>query len=373
MDRSLSPLARFLHRRSKKLGKGDPVTPPIIASTSFHLPGEPEASHVYARYGNPTVEDVEAGLSLFEEAETVLFPSGMAAIASLFHAHLRPGDRVLVHSDGYYNVRALLNRFFVPMGIRVETCPTRQMAYADLSGVRLVLAETPSNPVLDVCDISALARRAKACGALLAVDNTTATPLLQKPLDLGADFTVMADTKAMAGHSDILAGHVAGRDEALMEPIRAWRRLGGAVISPFDAFLLQRGLATAELRLARAGTTAMALATALRGMKEVTGLRYPGLPDDPSHQTAHAQMSGYGPVISFCLPGRDHAERFIAAHPLLTPATSFGGVHASAECRARWGDAVPDGFVRLSCGIEPTGEFVEATLAALEIAAARSV
>lgn len=366
MADDLSPIARLLHRRTDTLQKGDPIALPIVASTTFHLPGDPQASHVYGRYGNPTVEEVEAEIGLLEGAEAVLFPSGMAAIAALAYAHLRPGDRVLVHADGYYNVRALLETHLTPMGVQVTACPTPEMAEADLTGFRMIFAETPTNPGLEVCDIARLADRAKAAGALLAVDNTTATPLCQRPLDLGADFALMADTKAMSGHSDILAGHVAGRNPELMAPVKTWRRLAGAIVSPFDAFLLHRGLSTLELRVSRANANALALAHALSGYRGVTGLRYPGLPDDPSHAIARRQMRGFGPIISFCLPSRDLAERFIAAHPLLAAATSFGGVHASAECRVRWGDAVPEGFIRLACGIEPVAEFTAVTLKTLD-------
>lgn len=361
-----SRITSFLHRRGARRRKGDPVSLPIVASTTFRLPGDPDASHVYGRYGNPTVEETEAGISVFEDAGVVLFPSGMAAIAALFYTCLRPGDRVLIHSDGYYNARALLEAHFVPLGITMITCPTAQMADADLSGIRLVLAETPSNPGLEVCNLERLSERARSAGALLAVDNTTATPLCQRPLDFGADFSVMADTKAMAGHSDVLAGHVASRNPDLLAPILSWRRLTGAIISPFDAFLLNRGLATLELRVTRANATALALAHALWAYQGVTGLRYPGLPSDPGHKIARAQMTGYGPIVSFCLPSREIAERFIDTHPLLTPATSFGGVHASAECRVRWGDPVPEGFIRLSCGIEPPAEFASATLRTLD-------
>lgn len=361
-----SRITAFLHRRGGRRRKGDPVSLPIVPSTTFRLPGDPDATHVYGRYGNPTVEETEDGLGLLEDARCILFPSGMAALAALFYAHLRPGDTVLVHSDGYYNVRALLETHLAPMGIRVVTCPTLQMADADLTGIRMVLAETPSNPGLDVCDLQRLSHNARAAGALLAVDNTTATPLCQRPLDLGADFSVMADTKAMAGHSDVLAGHVASRNPDLIAPIESWRRLAGAIVSPFDAFLLHRGLATLEVRVMRANATALALAHALWACPGVTGLRYPGLPSDPCHKVARAQMTGYGPIVSFCLPSRALAEQFIATHPMLTPATSFGGVHASAECRIRWGDPVPEGFIRLSCGLEPSAEFVSATLRTLD-------
>lgn len=366
MTDPFSPISRLLHHRTQRLHKGEPVALPIVASSTFHQPGDPDGTHFYGRNGNPTVEEVEAELGLVEEAEAVLFPSGMAAIASVFYAHLKPGDRVLVHADGYYNARGLLASQFESKGIEVITMATTAFASAEFSSVRLALIETPSNPGLDVCDIAAVAERTKASGTILVADNTTATPLCQRPLDLGADISVMADTKAMAGHSDILAGHVASRRADLLQPVKDWRRLAGALVSPFDAYLLHRGLETLELRVSRANANALAIATALSGDPRVKGLRYPGLAGDPSYPVARRQMKGCGPIVSFCLRDRATAEAFIDHHPLLAAATSFGGVHSSAECRIRWGDAVPDGFIRLACGIEPTADLVAATLAALE-------
>ncbi|MEZ5955043.1 MAG: cystathionine gamma-lyase [Hyphomonas sp.] len=351
-------MSRLLHHRSEHLAKGDPVALPIVASSTFLLPGDPDGSHFYGRNGNPTVEQVEAEIGVFEGGEAVLFPSGMAAVASVFYAYLRPGDTVLVHSDGYYNVRALLEAQFAPMGIHIHTCPTADMMSADKTGCRLVMIETPSNPGLAVCDIEGVAARAKAAGALLVVDNTTPTAICQQPLDLGADMVVMSDTKAMAGHSDVLAGHVAARNTSLLEPVKTWRRLAGAIVSPFDAYLLHRGMLTLEIRLSRACANAMAAAEALRSHPAVKSVNYPGLTNDPSHEVASRQMRDFGPVVSFCLANREIAEKFIENSPLVTAATSFGGVHTSAECRIRWGDDVPDGFVRLACGIEPTDDLV---------------
>ncbi len=366
MTERFSRIARLLHHRTQALQRGEPVALPIVASATFNLPGDPDGAHFYGRNGNPTVETVEAELGLLEDAGCVLFPSGMAAAAALFHAVLRPGDRVLVHADGYYNVRALLQQFFEPIGVQINAVKTRDIATTDLSGFRLIVLETPTNPGLDVCDLADAASRARAAGALLAVDNTTATPLGQRPLDLGADVSFMADTKVMAGHSDVLAGHVASRDDDLITKIRDYRRLGGAIISPFDAFLLHRGLETLELRLERANANALALADYLRSRSDVANVRYPGLTNDPSHPVAARQMSGFGPILNFTLPGRAVAERFIAHHPLLVAATSFGGTHSSAECRIRWGDAVPGGFIRLACGIEPIEDLRLATAQTLD-------
>ncbi len=366
MTDTYSPISRLLHHRSKRLAKGEPLALPIVASSVFHQPGDPDGTHFYGRNGNPTVEEVEAEIAVLEDADVVLFPSGMAAIASVFFGHLRPGDRVLVHSDGYYNARALLKEQFETIGVVVQTIPTAEFAAADFTGVKMALIETPSNPGLEVCDIAAIATKARAAGTILVADNTTANTLCQRPLDLGADISIMADTKAMAGHSDILAGHVASRSADLLAPVRTWRRLAGALVSPFDAYLLHRGLETLELRTSRANANALAVATALSGDERISGLRYPGLAADPSHAVARRQMKGYGPIVSFCLPTRAAAEAFIENHKLLAAVTSFGSVHSSAECRIRWGDAVPEGFVRMACGIEPVGDLVSATLAALD-------
>ena len=366
MTDTFSPISRLLHHRTQGLVKGDPVSLPIIASSTFHLPGEPDGSHFYGRNGNPTVEAVEAEIGILEDADVVCFPSGMAAIASIFYSVLRPGDTVLVPSDGYYNVRNLLAAQFEPMGVTMRTCPTADMAEADMTGCRLVLIESPSNPGLAVCDIAKTAQRAKAAGALVMADNTTATPLCQQPLDLGADFSVLSDTKAMAGHSDVLCGHVATRDAKLYDGVKTWRRLAGAIVGPFDAYLLHRGLETLEVRLGRMNANALAVAEAVQGHKAVLAVNYPGLGNDPFHQTARRQMRGFGPIVSFTLSSQANADGFISACPLLSPATSFGGVHSSAERRARWGDSIPEGFVRFAAGIEPTRDLVAAVTQALD-------
>jgi cystathionine gamma-lyase len=197
------------------------------------------------------------------------------------------------------------------------------------------------------------ARRAHAAGALVAVDNTLATPLGQLPLELGADFSVSSDSKHLGGHGDLILGHVAVADPALADSLRAWRTQTGAVPGPFEAWLAHRSLATLELRLERQCSTALALAERLLYRDDVSGVRYPGLPGDPAHEVARRQMRRFGTVVCFALEGRERAERFLAACKLVAQATSFGGVRSSAERRARWGgDDVPEGFVRFSVGCE---------------------
>ena len=346
-------IARLLHHRKDSLGQGDPIVPPIIASATFHLPSVQSGGQFYGRNGNPTWDAVEAQLALLEEAEVVSFPSGMAAIAAALFATLRTGDRLVIPSDGYYVTRVLSEGFLEPMGIEVTQLPTRDYASAEFSGAAVVYLETPSNPGLDTVDIAAVAARARAAGARVIADNTTMTPLLQRPLDLGCDLVVAADTKAPAGHSDVLFGHVAGRDAALISRIRDWRRMSGAIPGPFEAYLVHRGLETLEVRLDRMCASAATIAARMADHPRMTGLRYPGLPGDPSHGAVGGQMANGGFLIGFTLADAAAAEGFLSRCPLIAQSTSFGATHTAGERRARWGDAVPEGFIRLSVGIEP--------------------
>jgi cystathionine gamma-lyase len=355
----------MLHHRKQTLGLGEPIVPAISLSTTFHLPEANGAAHFYGRSGQPMWDEVEAQIGILEDAEVVAFPSGMAAISAALIVTLRAGAKVMIPSDGYYVTRVFSRDVLAVYGVEVVEMPTLEMAAADLAGFAVVYLETPSNPGLDVIDIRALAARAHAAGALVIADNTTMTGLLQRPLDLGADLVVAADTKAPAGHSDALFGHVSGRDSHLMGRIREWRRQSGAVPGPFEAYLLHRGLETLELRLERMCASAQIVAERLAGVGGVTGLRYPGLPGDPAHQITRAQASGFGFLIGFELDSADRAEAFLAACRYIVQATSFGGTHTAAERRARWGDNVAPGFIRLSVGIEPCDVLWAAIQAAL--------
>jgi cystathionine gamma-lyase len=360
-------VARMLHHRAEQRRAGDPLAPPIVPAATFHLPGREAARHHYGRNGQPTWDTVEERLALLEDAEAVAFPSGMAAVTAALMAALKAGDRAVIPADGYYVTR-LLGQVLGGFGLRVVEVPTAGYATADFAGAAVVYIETPSNPGLDVVDLPAAIARAHAAGARVIVDNTTMTPLLQRPLDLGADLVVAADTKAPAGHSDVLFGHVAGRDPALVGRVRDWRRISGAVPGPFEAWLVHRGIETLELRLARMCASAQTVAERLAAHPRVRALRYPGLPSDPAHAVARRQMAGFGFLIGLELDGEAAAAAFLAACPLLAQSTSFGGTHSSADRRARWGDAVAPGFLRLSVGIEPVEPLwaaIEAALAAI--------
>lgn len=354
MDRDAERrIAQVLHHRKAALSLGEPVVPPISVATTFHLPEAQGAAYYYGRSGQPTWDAVETQLAILEDAEVVSFPSGMAAISAALICCLKAGARVMIPSDGYYVTRLLGRDLLQVYGVEVVEVPTLEMAAADFTGLDVVYIETPSNPGLDVIDIAAIAVRAHAAGAMVIADNTTMTPLLQRPLDLGADLVVAADTKAPAGHSDALFGHVAGRDANLMARIREWRRQSGAVPGPFEAYLVHRGIETLEVRLARMCSSAAVIAERLAAHPAVKSLRFPGLAGDPAHAVAMRQMVNGGFLIGFELVDEATAEGFLARCPLIEQATSFGGVHSAAERRARWGDMVAPGFIRLSIGVEP--------------------
>lgn len=367
MDKAeLSRAARLAHLRGEGLAKGDPVPLPLTMASIYHLPGDPAGFRQYGRTDNPTIETLEGALGFLEDAEAIAFPSGMGAISAAFFGLLKAGDRLLLPSDGYYTTRLVADRFLKVFGIVVDTRPTASFSDGGFAGYRMIYVETPSNPMLDVCDLAAIARDAHAAGALVVADNTTMTPFGQRPLDLGADIVVAADTKAPNGHSDVLFGHVATRDAEAAAAIRAWRKLAGGIPGPFEAWLVHRGLETLEVRFDRMCGTAEILASRIAAHAAVASVRYPGLPGDPSHSLARTQMSRFGFLIGLTLESEGAAERFIAGCPLIQPATSFGGVHTSAERRARWGDAVAPGFVRLSVGCEPADDLWRAIEASLD-------
>ncbi|MFE9092694.1 cystathionine gamma-lyase [Streptomyces sp. NPDC007264] len=352
--------------------KYEPTLPGPVFAAHYHLPGEPTGPYTYGRDENPTWSRLERAIGELEApgedgVETLVFASGMAAISAVLFSQLRAGDALVMPDDGYQAL-PLAREQLTAYGVEVRTAPTGGDAQLGvLDGARLLWLETPSNPGLDVCDLRRLVAAAHAQGTLVAVDNTLATPLGQRPLELGADFSVASGTKMLTGHGDLLLGYVASRDTGLMASVRRWRKIVGAIPGPMEAWLAHRSLATLQLRADRQTANALAVAEALRGRPEVTGLRYPGLPDDPSHKIAAQQMRRFGCVVSFCLPSRARADGFLDALRLVDSATSFGGVRSTAERRGRWGgDAVPEGFIRLSVGAEDPEDLVADVLRALD-------
>ncbi len=358
---------------------GEPLHAGPVFAGPFHTPGDAgETPYTYARSHNPTWTALEKAIGQMESgclpsgesyrATALVFGSGMAACAAVFGAVLRPGDVVVLPANAYFAARVLLQDYFAAMGIVLRMAPTAGDLHAGmLDGARLLWLESPSNPGMEISDIAALADAAHRAGALVAVDNTTPTPLGQLPLALGADLSVASDTKSMTGHSDLLIGHVAVRDPELRAKLDQWRTLTGAVLGPMEAWLALRSIATLPLRLERSCDNAQRIAEFLTTRKEVVSVLYPGLPTHPGHETAAKQMRYFGPVLSFILRDKAAAEGFLARATLLTEATSFGGITTTAERRARWGgDAVSEGFIRMSAGCEAVEDLVEDMAQALD-------
>lgn len=353
---------------------GEPLHSGPVFAAPYHSPGDPaDAPYSYARSHNPSWTELEHAIAQIEsgpgyQARALVFASGMAATTAVFGAVLRPGDAVVMPSNAYFAARVLVQEYFTKMGIELRTAPTEGNAQAKLlEGSKLLWIETPSNPTMEVCDIVALCEAAHRAGALVAVDNTTATPLGQNPLTLGADFSVASDAKSMTGHSDLLLGHVATRNPELLAKIDRWRTLTGGILGPMEAWLALRSIATLPLRLERSCENAQRIAEFLTTRKEVESVLYPGLPSHPGHAIAAKQMRYFGAVVSFILHDRTAAEKFLATSKLLTEATSFGGITTTAERRARWGgDAIPEGFIRLSAGCEAIEDLIEDMTQALD-------
>ena len=342
---------------------GDPFLPGPTLAAPYHLSGDPaDSENTYGRYGNPTWRAYEQAVGKLEGGDVAVFGSGMGAVATLLLALLEPGDRIVIPSDAYFTVRELANDL-LPYDVR--EVPTDTAAFVDAAGgAKLVWVETPSNPGLDVVDVRAVAA---ASDATLVVDNTVATPLGQRPLELGADYVVASASKAMSGHSDLLLGYVAGAD---VDVVRSARSKLGTIAGPFEVWLAHRSLATLDVRFERECANALLLAEAIG---EHVPVRYPGLPGDPAHETARAQMDGFGSVLCFTLPDARAADRFLAAAEGVIEATSFGGTHTTAERRARWGgDSVPEGYIRMSAGCDDPDELVQDVTQALARALERT-
>ncbi len=369
-ERRDSPATQVVHAGLAAPEQGDPLLGGPVFAAPYHLSGAPDAApYGYGRYGNPTWTAYEAALSALEGGEAVVFASGMAAASAVLLPTLHAGDVLVAPSDAYPGVRTVATEYLALRGIEVRLVPTHEDAVRGaLEGATLVWIETPSNPGLDLLDVAALAEDVHAAGALLAVDNTLATPLVQRPLEQGADVSVSSATKLLSGHSDLLIGHVAvpGADRA--DALREWRGWTGAVAGPFEAWLAHRSLATLDVRLERQCSTALALARALEGRDDVSGVRYPGLESHPQHALAARGLGGrFGSVLCFDLGTEERAQAFLAACRLVAEATSFGGVHSTAERRARWGygDAGP-GVIRFSVGVEDPGDLLADVAQALD-------
>ena len=359
----------------------DPVTgavmTPIYYTSTYAQDGPGEhKGYEYSRTHNKTRFALEANLAALEGGEHGLcFASGCAATATILHL-LRAGDHVVAGDDLYGGTYRIFERVFRQMGLDFTyvdpAAGPQAFAAATTEKTRLVWVETPSNPMLKLCDLAAVsaAVKAKQPQALFAVDNTFMTPIFQRPLGLGADLVVHSTTKYLNGHSDVVGGAVVMNDQGLRDRLAFLQNAIGAVPSPMDSFLVLRGTKTLQIRMARHDASARQIATWLERQSAVTRVIYPGLPSHPQHELATRQMRGYGGMISFVLDGGlERARRFLKACRIFTCAESLGGVesliehpaimtHASVPPDIRASLGIADGFIRLSVGIEDLEDLV---------------
>lgn len=358
------------------LGRVDPqtgaVVPPIHPSTTYLRDADNSYAtfgRIYSRADNPTYDPVEALLNRLEGGKGALvFSSGMAAATAPFLA-LRPGDHVVAPDVMYWAMRGWLDDFARSWGIAVDFVPSADMAALGAAlkpgSTRLVWIETPSNPLWHVSDIRGAAELAHSVGAKLAVDSTVASPVLTRPIEFGADYVMHSATKYLNGHSDVIAGAlVTAADDEDWTRIQDVRRGIGAVLGPFEAWLLLRGMRTLFPRVRTQCANALDLARALEGYPGIAEVLYPGLQSHPHHHTARKQMTdGFGGMLSIRLEGgRDAAIAVAAATKVFTRATSLGGVESLIEHRASIegpDSPVPDDLLRLSVGIEAVGDLIE--------------
>jgi cystathionine gamma-synthase len=354
----------------------EPLNVPLVLASNFHAstraaPGtEEEGIRSYARTdATPTWEALETAVGEVEGGHAVAFSSGMAAVAAVLDL-VPAGGRIIAPADCYFGVGELLadaqqqGRWAID---RVDLTDTACVKAA-VGGADLLWLETPSNPLLEVADLPALCAAGRHAGAIVGVDNTFATPLLQRPLALGADIVVHSATKFIGGHSDLLSGVTIARDKALAERLRHRRGLSGATPGVLEAFLALRGLRTLALRLDRGQRNAGELARRLDAHPAVSRVRYPGLSGDPGHRTAAAQMTGFGAVLAFEVADAPTADRLCHAVHVIVCATSLGGVETTIERRGKHPgqDHVPPGLLRLSVGCEHIDDLWNDLSSALE-------
>lgn len=352
---------------------GAVMTPVYLTSTYAQEWPEKHKGYDYARTVHPTREALQKNLAALEGAKFGLcFASGMAATSTVIQA-LSAGDHVLCGNDLYGGTYRVFTKVFARFGVKfsfVDTTDLKAVEAAFTPETKLVWIETPSNPLLKITDIRALAKLAHDRKARLAVDNTFASPALQRPLALGADLVVHSTTKYLGGHSDVVGGAILTSDEASYKDLKFLQNAVGAVPGPLDCFLVLRGTKTLSLRVARHNENAMKVAKHLLSHPEVAKVHYPGLPTHPGHELAKAQMKGFGGMISFELKGdMERAKRMISSCEVFTLAESLGGVeslighpasmtHGSIPREERLKAGLADGLIRLSVGIEDAADLI---------------
>ncbi len=345
------------------------VTPPLHTSTTFErdLDGEFSRKFAYIRAATPNRDSLEACITALEGGdETISFSSGMAASLAVFQS-LAPKDHVLLHRDVYYGVRELMEGFFAKWGLTHTLLDMRdidEVRRACRPETKMFWVETPTNPLIEVVDIRAVAKAAQSARALLVCENTFATPVLQRPFELGADMVVHSLTKYLGGHSDAMGGSVTIKNKPdLVAQIRDFQHTGGAILSPFDCWLILRGVQTLVPRVKLHCENARRVAEFLSTHKNVAKVRYPGLPNDPGHSIAKSQMKDFGGMLSFEVRG-ERAQAFAVANALkvILRATSLGGTHSLIEHRASIEGKTtraPESLLRLSVGLEDADDLIQ--------------
>jgi len=362
--------------------RSGPLTPPIAQTSTFafastaelrrYLDGDP-ALYLYTRYANPTLRELEDTLAALEGAEGALaLSSGMAAMSTAVLSLVRAGDEVLASASLYGGTVKLLTELLGRFSVAARFVPPAELARVDrVAGERsrLLIVESPTNPTLDVVDIGAVCAAARARGLAVVVDNTFATPLLQKPLALGADLVMHSLTKALAGHSDLIGGALVG-SRTRIDAARATMKVLGGCLDPHAAFLALRGLRTLHLRVERQCRNALALARHFEGHAALRRVHYPGLESHPGHATARRQMAAFGGIVTFELRGGiEAAERFFDRLQLVARAASLGGVESLASLPVHTSHhglpeavlraaGIDPGMVRLSIGVEDEADLV---------------
>jgi methionine-gamma-lyase len=359
------------------------VTTPIFQTSTFFFPTDdpvtwegkvPEGSYIYSRWGNPTVAAVEAKLAMLENAQgAVVFSSGMAAISSTLLALLKKGERLVSIEDLYGGTFSLMRDELPRLGVEVRLVNTTDVDAMERElkkGAGAVYLESPTNPLLKLVDLRAVAEMAHSVGAKVIIDSTFATPINQTPIDLGVDIVVHSATKYLNGHSDLIAGAVTGSKED-MERIAKKRILFGGSLDPMGAFLLMRGMKTLDVRMERHNRNALQVAKFLAKHNNVERVHYPGLPSHPQHELAERQMRGFGGMVSFEVAGgRAAAEKLLRSVRLIKRATSLGGTdslvsmplnssHSSLTPAERERLGIRDSLVRLSVGIEDVQDIID--------------
>ncbi|MDT3424975.1 cystathionine gamma-synthase [Paenibacillus forsythiae] len=364
---------------------------PVIVSVAYgyddldewyDVATEKKKGHIYGRNTNPTVQAFEDKVRILEGAEAATsFSTGMAAISNTLYTFLKPGDRIVSIKDTYGGTNKIFTEFLPRMGIDVALCETgdhEAIESALKEPCQILYLETPTNPTVKITDIQRMADAGQAAGALVVVDNTFATPINQNPLQLGADLVLHSATKFLGGHADALGGVVCGSSD-LVKRIYHYREINGATMDPWAAYLLLRGMKTLKLRVRQQEINAMAIAEYLQTRAEVENVYYPGLPTHAHHDIAKRQMRGFGGMLSFSLKGGMDAVKIMlpklqyanraanlgAVETTYGPARTTSHVECTPEERQAMG--IPDGLVRISCGIEDTEDLIADLEQAFEI------